>query len=86
MTLTVALEVSVLAGAAGEIPDGEIGGNRILVTKPSWMLDYGTRFSQAGRYFGVLRPQQCTRIRQARRAGLHWPLDGTHRQRLAGHR
>jgi ribonuclease J len=83
-----ALEITVLAGAAGDDPVGEIGGNKILVFTPdrTWMLDFGTRFSQTGRYFDeFLQPRAAVGLRDFLRMGLVPPLEGLLRDDLTLH-
>lgn len=83
-----ALEITVLAGAAGDDSSGEIGGNKILVTTPdrTWMLDFGTRFSQTGRYFDeFLQPRAAVGLRDFLRLGLVPPLEGLLREDLTLH-
>jgi ribonuclease J len=83
-----ALEITVLAGAAGDDSSGEIGGNKILVETPDrrWMLDFGTRFSQTGRYFDeFLQPRTAVGLRDFLRMGLVPPLEGILRDDLTLH-
>lgn len=82
------MQITILAGAAGDTNTGEIGGNKILVETGdrSWMLDFGTRFSQAGRYFDeFLQPRAAVGLRDFLRMGLVPPLEGILRDDLALH-
>ena len=80
--------ITILAGAAGDERSGEIGGNKILVETGvrTWMLDFGTRFSQTGRYFDeFLQPRTAVGLRDFLRMGLVPPLEGILREDLALH-
>ena len=82
------VSITILAGAAGDESTGEIGGNKILVEtgERSWMLDFGTRFSQTGRYFDeFLQPRAAVGLRDFLRMGLVPPLEGILRRDLAQH-
>jgi hypothetical protein len=82
------LEITILAGAAGDEYVGEIGGNKILVAMPDriWMLDFGTRFSRTGRYFDeYLQPRVAVGLRDFLRMGLVPPLEGFLREDLTLH-
>lgn len=83
------LRITVYGGAAGDDPDGEIGGNRILVETPerAWFCDFGTRFKLAGRYYEeFLKPRASTLgIRDFLRMGLLPPLEGIYREDLWAH-
>ena len=68
---------------------GEIGGNRILLEWPEgrWLLDFGTRFGQTGKYFEeFVKPRGATLgLRDYLRMGLLPPLDGLYRADLCAH-
>jgi len=68
---------------------GEIGGNRILLEWPErrWLLDFGTRFGQTGKYFEeFVKPRGATLgLRDYLRMGLLPPLDGLYRADLSAH-
>jgi ribonuclease J len=68
---------------------GEIGGNRILLEWPDhrWLLDFGTRFGQTGKYFEeFVKPRGATLgLRDYLRMGLLAPLDGLYRADLCAH-
>ncbi len=68
---------------------GEIGGNRILLEWPEhrWLLDFGTRFGQTGRFFEeFVKPRGATLgLRDYLRMGLLPPLDGLYRSDLCAH-
>jgi ribonuclease J len=86
--MTRSFVVTVLAGAAGEDQHGEIGGNKILVSTSdrTWILDFGTRFSQTGRYFDeFLQPRVAVGLRDFLRMGLVPPLEGLLRDDLTLH-
>lgn len=82
------IALTVYGGAAGDFPAGEIGGNKILVELDdrSHFLDFGTRFSVAGKYFAeFLKPRSATGLRDFLRMGLLPPLEGIYREDLAAH-
>jgi len=62
---------------------GEIGGNRILLEwpEPRWLLDFGTRFGQTGKFFEeFVKPRGATLgLRDYLRMDLLPPLDGLYR-------
>jgi len=50
-----------------------------------WLLDFGTRFGQNGRYFAeFLNPRVELGLRDYVRMGLVPPLDGLYRSDLSG--
>ncbi len=81
-----ALTITILAGAAGDDRTGEIGGNKILVEYDDrrWLLDFGTRFAETGRYFDeFLQPRSAVGLRDYLHLGLVPPLEGILRDDLA---
>ncbi len=82
------IALTVYGGAAGDSGSGEIGGNKILVEldERTYFLDFGTRFSVAGKYFEeFLKPRSATGLRDFLRMGLLPPLEGIYRDDLAAH-
>ncbi|MGH7545898.1 MAG: MBL fold metallo-hydrolase [Gemmatimonadota bacterium] len=73
----------------GRQPEGEIGGNRILLEfgDRRWLLDFGTRFKATGRFYEeFLKPRGSTLgLRDYLRMGLLPPLEGLYRRDLADH-
>jgi ribonuclease J len=84
-----ALTLTVFGGAAGSDPaTGEIGGNKILLEygDRAFFLDFGTRFSQTGRYFDeFLNPRAAVGLRDFLRMGLVPPIEGIYRDDLTLH-
>jgi len=85
----MSLTITVYGGAAGRDENtGEIGGNKILVeyADRAWLLDFGTRFGQTGRYFDeFLQPRSAVGLRDFLRMELIPPLEGIYRDDLIAH-
>jgi len=82
------LEVTVFSGVAGDEDTGEIGGNKILLEfdERTYLLDFGTRFAQTGRYFDeFLSPRSAVGLRDFLRMGLVPPIEGVYRDDLCSH-
>jgi ribonuclease J len=80
--------VTVYGGAAGEDPEGEIGGNKILLEWDggAYLLDFGARFSVMGRYFEeLLKPRSALGLRDYLRMELLPPVEGIYRADLTAH-
>lgn len=92
------IQITVYGGAAGYSaqtgkaapdPEGEIGGNRILLEWDDrrWLLDFGTRFKQTAKFFEeYLKPRGSTLgLRDYLRMELLPPLEGIYRDDLVDH-
>lgn len=82
------LRVTVYGGVPGNEPNGEIGGNQILLEweDQAYLLDFGTRFAEASKYFEeFLTPRVALGLKDFLHLGLIPPIEGVYREDLTAH-